>query len=210
MTGPARILLATWGLALLALGGAAAAGNPKPTVLDPLPFDHAVHGKALGQLGLQCTDCHGFEAPPPPDESARPLIEVPQGPSVDAGASPPVPLGLCHGCHQADPPLRPSAPRSCALCHPVRDELRPSTHDPGWTEDHGRAARRPRSECGDCHEKDVCVACHEQRGALARDPHGPGFRATHGIEARLDPGSCDTCHTGESCTSCHTSGGIPW
>jgi len=193
----------------LVLASAAGARSTKPTLITPLPFDHSTHTAALERVGLQCTDCHGFEATPSLDATARPLIEVPP-PAEGSAASPPVAPSLCHGCHRSELPLRPAAPTACALCHPVRDELRPRSHDPDWTQNHGREARRPKAECSDCHDLPTCVACHETRGALARDPHPPGFRSLHGLEARLDPASCDTCHTAEACVSCHTSGAIPW
>jgi hypothetical protein len=184
-------------LLLLLLSSIAVASDHKaPSVLDPLPFDHEVHDPELSRLGLGCVDCHAF------------------GDAVEGAQAPapvPVNLALCHACHKGEVAgVSPKAPRTCAACHPVREELRPEDHHEGWVEHHGPSARSLRSDCADCHARSSCVSCHEQRGALARSPHPTAFRFSHGIEAKLDPASCDTCHAAQSCTACHETGGVPW
>jgi hypothetical protein len=190
-------LVASVLVALAAQGGPAV----KPTVVDPLPFDHAQHAPELERLGLGCVTCHGFAAA---------AETAPDAAVADDQPTAPVNPAVCHGCHRPEIRGLTPAPSSCALCHPVVAELRPGDHGPDWMQAHAAAGRSVLASCTDCHERAVCVDCHEARGALARDPHPPAFRAVHGLEARLDPASCDTCHTGESCRSCHEGGGVPW
>lgn len=171
---------------------ARAAGPGAPAVHEPLPFDHAAHARAFDRGGLTCVDCH------------------PVGMRPD-GALPPPPLTSCHGCHLGTMDGAPrKADRTCELCHADRQALRPASHGPDWTHQHGREARARQATCNDCHATRTCVDCHERRGPLQRNPHPPAFRTTHGVEARLDPMRCSTCHSGETCRSCHSTGAIPW
>jgi hypothetical protein len=180
---------------VLLLGSTVLAADPKPALVDPLPFDHQAHDRALSKAGLGCIDCHvvGLH-----DEGK-------------AVALPPPPLSSCHACHQREVQgAGRGAPSECALCHSDRAELRPADHDGDWTLLHGAMSRGPGQTCADCHSAGQCLDCHDRRGAASRSPHGPGFARFHGIEARVDPRSCSTCHTEASCVSCHSSGGLPW
>lgn len=171
--------------------------DQKPTVMDPLPFEHAEHKKVFHDLGVRCVECHPVGA------------RAPEG-KVGTEVAPPGPRASCHACHRRDVTGAPRrSPGTCSTCHPVREELIPETHLGDWLEAHGEVARGLATGCVSCHDMGTCVECHEARGAKARMPHGPGFRSSHGIEARMDPSSCVTCHSGETCTSCHDSGGIP-
>ncbi len=203
------IAAAVGGLSLVAL---ASAGDPepKPTLVDPLPFDHSAHNAEFDRLQLACMDCHAFGDPAPPKTLGDPkAAPVEREPFVDESI--PVNLAICHGCHRGEATrASEGAPGACATCHPNADELLPDSHGPSWIHDHAPEARSLLAECSECHQRSVCVDCHEARGALARSPHDVGFRSLHGIEARLDPSNCATCHTAETCTTCHTTGATPW
>jgi hypothetical protein len=176
----------------------AAADEPSaPSLVEPLPFDHAEHARALERTGLGCVGCH------------------PVGLRMDAGSeAPPLPsppLSACHGCHAGEVSgAGRGAPTSCLLCHDDRLALRPLDHGPDWMELHDTAARTSGSTCEDCHSAATCLDCHDRRGAGSANPHPVGFQRFHGVEARLDPRSCSTCHTEASCVTCHTTGSTPW
>lgn len=185
-----------FGAATLIASTTLASTATAPSVVDPLPFDHAEHGPALARAELGCTTCHpvGLAAP---GDAAVPL--------------PPPPGSACHGCHGGE--IRRAsrgAPTECGLCHDVRADLRPADHDLDWTYRHGPASRAAGQACADCHTTGACLDCHDRRGAGTANPHGPGFARYHGVEARLDPRSCSTCHTEASCAACHATGGTPW
>ncbi len=195
------------GLTFVALASASDP-EPKPAVIDPLPFDHAEHKAEFARLQLGCMDCHAFGDPANAPASTAPEA-APHEPFVDESI--PVNLAICHGCHRGEATrASEGSPGVCATCHPDASELVPDTHGPSWMQEHAPEARSLQADCSECHSRSVCVDCHEARGALARSPHGVGFRSLHGIEARLDPGSCSTCHTAETCTTCHTTGATPW
>jgi hypothetical protein len=174
--------------------------SPAPSVLDPLPFDHSVHTRALDKAGLTCVSCHpvGLQlAEGAPDSTGVPL--------------PPPPASSCHGCHGGEVKhAGRNAPPDCFLCHADRAELRPVDHGPDWTALHGRASRAAGQSCSNCHSAGACLDCHDRRGAGSANPHGPGFARFHGVEAQVDPRSCSACHAETSCVACHTSGGTPW
>ncbi len=165
-----------------------------PTVADPLPFDHGAHEKPFRRIGLTCIDCH-------PVGLRSPTVEP---------AAPPPPRTSCHSCHRRQVQGAPrQAKARCAQCHPVREELKPDSHELGWQDDHGPEARALRAGCDQCHSKGQCIDCHDARGALSASPHGAGFEVFHGVEARLDLVGCVSCHAAETCARCHDSGGRP-
>ena len=183
-------------LALLALAVAGMAFAAKPSVRDPLPFEHDAHARVFRATGVACVDCH-------------PVGLTAQGAS--SPEMPPPPLSSCHGCHLGEVAGAPRrAPSECATCHGDRDALRPASHDATWLLAHAASARGPAAGCEDCHTTSQCLDCHDRRGALAATPHPPGFGSFHGIEARLDPRACSTCHEASTCTTCHTQGKAPW
>lgn len=171
-----------------------AASDPPPALINPLPFDHKVHNRAMRSSGVRCVDCHpvGLVAQPP-------VAELP------------APLSTCHGCHKGDLPDAPRGARAtCKRCHADLQQLLPDTHGAGWRDHHALEGRAARSECNDCHDSTWCFDCHDDRGPLSENPHGPGFRVTHGVEARLDPHACTVCHSGDACLTCHQTGSLPW
>ncbi len=170
-------------------------GEATPSVLDPLPLDHAGHSKAFSRAGLSCPDCH-----PVGLTSESTEVEMP-----------PPPRSVCHACHRGEVQGAPRrASDRCAACHPVREELRPESHNLGWSEEHGPEAQALRNGCDTCHDRGQCIDCHESRGAMTRSPHGPGFRSFHGVDARADGASCVRCHAAETCLQCHQGGKRPW
>lgn len=200
--GPALALLVLLlGLLSLTAGATeprATAPAAAPTVLDPLPFDHADHARTLGKKGLACVDCH-------------PVGLATPDPTAPAPGLPPAPRESCHGCHLGTLTAAPrKADRTCQTCHPNAGELIPETHGIQWTALHATEALAPGNTCSDCHARSWCVDCHDDRGPLSPSPHGPAFRATHGVEARVDPASCSSCHAAPSCTACHSQGVLPW
>jgi hypothetical protein len=179
------------GLLVVVASAVAAEVTDRPSLKEPLPFDHALHARTLDRAGLGCVSCH------------------PVG--LTAQALPPPPISSCHGCHLGT--VRgagKSAPSECEACHDDRAALRPANHGIDWIEHHGLASRAGAATCSDCHSASACLDCHDRRGAGSTNPHPVGFRQYHGVEARVDPRSCSTCHTEASCTSCHESGVTPW
>lgn len=197
------VLVAVLGTVALLRQGRAGAEVPQvPTLISPLPFDHAEHAPAFEKGGISCVDCHpvGLRRKDP----EKGFVMPPVGPLKP-------PLLVCHGCHKPSFAGAPrAAPGQCTLCHAHRAQLEPASHGVGWLQAHGPEARARGATCKDCHETNECVKCHDARGALQKDPHPPGWRTGHGVEARLDPYSCSTCHDGNACTSCHTTGAVPW
>lgn len=188
--------------ALLAVALASAnAPKPKPTLIDPLPFQHEVHATEFARLDLDCIDCHAFGDSPADAPAGEPFVDE----------SVPVNLEVCHACHRGQVSgVSDAAPKTCAICHPVADELIPQTHGDHWFREHASTARSLQANCIECHTRASCADCHETRGALTRTPHDVGFRTLHGIEARLDPNACSSCHLADSCSTCHSAGGTPW
>lgn len=174
--------------------------DPRATVRNPLPFEHAEHAEIFAKANITCVNCHPVGL----------AVRTPDGPRAPAERLE-APRSSCHGCHLEDWRKAPrSAPSACTTCHSDLGPLIPANHGPGWIERHAGDARAFSATCSDCHEASTCFACHEQRGAMATDPHPPGFSTTHGIEARVDPRSCSSCHAAQTCESCHARGGTPW
>ncbi len=166
-----------------------------PTVIEPLPFDHSTHDKPFDRFGLSCADCH-------------PLGLTSESTDVEML---PAPRSVCHACHRGELKGAPRrASDRCSACHPVRDELKPESHNLGWSKEHGPEAQALRNGCDTCHDRGQCIDCHEARGAMTRSPHGPGFRSFHGVDARIDGASCVRCHASETCLQCHEGGKRPW
>lgn len=169
-------------------------------------FDHEYH---LETVGLECTTCHaGVPAADPKPGAALPA------------------MAICSTCHDGV-----AAPRDCANCH-TEDiaDLRPDTHDPGWSQGHGPTARTDEASCLPCHAVNDCQECHD--GALLTDMaalgaamttpfapqlagssglvvnrvHGLNYRLLHPLQARGKNLECITCHeldAGDFCAECH-------
>lgn len=171
-----------------------------PPLQVPLPFDHGHHAKTFASVRVACADCHPIG-----------LTTRESGSFAWPGDEVPHPYNNCHGCHQQEYEGAPRNARGlCLTCHLPSDELIPESHDLGWLDGHGLAARSPDNDCELCHTSSRCIACHDERGALSSNPHGPGFMSWHGIEARLDPRKCSTCHEAQTCQTCHEQGSLPW
>jgi len=190
-----------WLLAIGLIGGAfALANDPKPSLIEPFPFDHDQHTKAFKKTGVACVDCHPVGLHTQDDQG----FHDPQIPT-------PPPKATCHGCHlNLVKGVPRKAPNTCTSCHADRAELVPPSHIAGWLQLHGPDARGAVASCDSCHDRAQCLDCHEKRGAMSQNPHPPAFLSIHGAEARMDPNSCSTCHNGNTCVSCHSSGDIPW
>lgn len=171
-----------------------------PQLQEPFPFDHGAHAGAFKRVKVVCVDCHPVG-----------LTTKEEGSFAWPGDEVPHPYTNCHACHRHEVEGAPRSARGlCLQCHAYTEEIVPETHDLGWLQTHGLAARTPGNNCEDCHTSSRCIACHDDRGALSESPHGPGFYAYHGIEARMDPRKCSTCHESTTCTTCHESGVLPW
>jgi hypothetical protein len=196
-----RLLVLLFVLLAVTVAVAGAPNTQAPSLYEPLPFDHAQHGRTFAKRDVTCVTCHPVGLHTGKGDSTQ----------APAGLQLPPPRSSCHGCHLGEMWKAPkNAPSTCGTCHDERSELLPGDHGVGWELEHGMAARARGASCDNCHAQQGCVACHDRRGPMVRDPHPPGWSSTHGVEARIDPASCTSCHQADSCSTCHASGVRPW
>ena len=169
-------------------------------------FSHQHH---VADLSLACAHCHaGIESP---DRTVLPVM-----PS----------MATCMTCHNGT-----GAARDCEGCHTLgRLALVPDAHHPGWSQEHGLAARITDDTCVPCHAISECQECHQggmlvelagsrgvrqspfapelegSHGTTMQRVHGMNYRFLHAAEARGKSSDCFACHdldAGYFCAECH-------
>ena len=147
-------------------------------------FNHAKHVEKVED----CLRCH---------------LRVAQSTSIPVGAA--LSMEACEDCHEKEAPEK----MDCVACHKDnRKDVRPASHHPGWSRDHGRQAwagvfNELPKDCARCHTRSTCDTCH-----LAEPPRSHTNlwrRYGHGPMAYLDRDRCFVCHRDDSCSACHLS-----
>lgn len=177
-----------------------------------LIFGHEEHVSRASGL---CIRCHGS------------ALDGVAGPSdgVNASSFEPrrrAPMSTCtDSCHNHSGQMRGM---ECSRCHHNLhryglSEVALVRHRPGFTHQHGAAARVDRDLCAQCHDATHCADCHQATPGLAPEVieptrvgldfvHRGDFLARHPIEARVMQGTCTRCHGVGYCDGCHTASGI--
>ncbi len=127
----------------------------------------------------------------------------------------------CATCHTQE---------SCATCHsqrlpPAAQALyhaepggavgavtvrkRPTSHVPGWGEQHAQVASASMTNCTSCHTRESCLTCHKPDAGRAGSYHPASYVTRHPADAYTRSSSCTDCHnTGQFCQSCHKQAGL--